>query len=110
MTTDAYLRFPHVHESNVVFVAEDDVWLADRGGGRAYRVSADQTPARSPRISPDGSQVAWSAVRDGASEVYVAAIEGGVSTRLTYWGQATTLVRGWLSPHEVLVVSTVSEA
>ncbi len=30
----AYLRFPTVRGEMVAFVAEDDVWLATRSGGR----------------------------------------------------------------------------
>ncbi len=110
MTTDAYARFPHVRDDAIVFVAEDDIWLTSRAGGRAYRVSADHVPATSPRISPDGSHVAWSALRDGAREVLLAPTDGGVSRRLTFWGQERTFVRGWLSDEEVLVVSTTGEA
>jgi tricorn protease len=110
VTTDAYLRYPHIRNDRVVFVAEDDVWLVGREGGRAYRVSADHAPTRSPRLSPDGSQVAWSADRDGAFEVFVAPADGGVSRRLTFWGQQRCWVRGWLSETEILVVSTVGEA
>ena len=110
MTTDSYLRYPHISGDSVVFVAENDVWLASRAGGRAFRVSADHAPARSPRLSPDGSLVAWTADRDGAFEVYVAPADGGISTRLTFWGQAKTLVRGWLSDTEILVVSTTGQA
>jgi tricorn protease len=110
MTTDGYLRYPHVRGSLLTFVAEDDVWLADTGGGRAYRLSADSTPALTPRISPDGSQVAWAARCDGATEVFVVATEGGASCRLTYWGQPATRVTGWVSDAEVMVLSTVGES
>lgn len=106
MTSDSYLRFPHVRGDQVVFVAEDDIWAVDRDGGRAFRVSADHSPAKSPRLSPDGSLVAWTSDRDGAFEVHVAPVDGGVSRRLTFWGQRLTLVRSWLSDAELLVVST----
>ncbi len=109
MTTDSYLRYPHIGGDTVVFVAENDIWLASRDGGRAYRVSADHAPARSPRLSPDASQVAWTADRDGAFEVYVAPADGGVATRLTNWGQQRTMVRGWVSDTEILVVSTTGQ-
>jgi tricorn protease len=110
MTTDGYLRYPHVRGDLLTFVAEDDVWLADTGGGRAYRLSADHCPALTPRISPDGSLVAWAARRDGANEVYVAPTDGGVSRRLTYWGQPGTRVTGWASDEEVMVLSSTGEA
>jgi tricorn protease len=110
MSTDGYLRYPHVHGSLLTFVAEDDVWVADTGGGRAYRLSAESCPVLTPRISPDGSMVAWAARRDGAGEVYVAPTDGGVSRRLTYWGQPTTRVTGWVSDREVMVLSSVGES
>lgn len=110
VTSNSYLRFPHVRGDSIVFVAEDDIWLCSPDGGLAHRLSADQVPAASPRISPDQSRVAWTARRDGASEVYVARIDGGVSQRLTFWGQDRTLVRGWFNDDEILVVSTTGEA
>ncbi|CAM5698280.1 hypothetical protein SGRIM128S_05437 [Streptomyces griseomycini] len=70
----AYLRFPHLHGELVAFTAEDDVWLAPLDGGRAWRVSADNVPVNHPRISPDGTTVAWTSTRDGAPEVHVAPV------------------------------------
>ncbi len=110
MAADAYLRFPHVRDDQVVFVADNDVWLASTDGGRAYRISSDQAPAASPRLSADGSLVAWTSLRAGAHEVYVAPVDGGVATRLTYWGQRQTRVGGWISATEILVLSAVGQA
>jgi len=110
MVVDAYLRYPSIRGESIVFVAEDDVWVTGRDDRRAYRVSADHVPVVSPRLSPDGGRVAWSARRHRANEVYVAAVDGGVSTQLTFWGQERTWVRGWVSDEEILVVSTTAEA
>ncbi|QNP72790.1 PDZ domain-containing protein [Streptomyces roseirectus] len=106
----AYLRFPHLHGDLVAFTAEDDVWLAPLDGGRAWRVSADNTPVLTPRISPDGATLAWASTRDGAREVHVAPVAGGPSTRLTYWGSSSTRVCGWTPDGDVLVVSTQGQA
>ena len=54
MTSSSYFRFPHLHGDLVTFVAEDDVWIAPLDGGRAWRVSSLQLPARNPRFTPDG--------------------------------------------------------
>ncbi len=59
MTQPAYLRYPHVQGELIAFTAEDDVWLAPLDGGRAWRVSAYNRPVSQPRISPDGTHVAW---------------------------------------------------
>lgn len=106
----AYLRFPHPHGELVAFTAEDDVWVAPLDGGRAWRVSADNVPVNHPRISPDGTTVAWTSTRDGAPEVHVAPIDGGPAKRLTYWGSWKTQVRGWTPGGEVLALSTAGQA
>ncbi|MEU1443453.1 S41 family peptidase [Streptomyces mirabilis] len=107
----AYLRFPHLHGELVAFTAEDDVWVAPLdGGGRAWRVSADNMPVNHPRISPDGTTVAWTSTRDGAPEVHAAPLEGGPSRRLTYWGSSKTQVRGWTPDGRVLALSTQGQA
>ncbi|MCX4667290.1 PDZ domain-containing protein [Streptomyces sp. NBC_01381] len=106
----AYLRFPHLRGELVAFTAEDDVWVAPLDGGRAWRVSADNMPVNHPRISPDGTTIAWTSTRDGAPEVHVAPVDGGSSKRLTYWGSSRTSVRGWTPDGQVLAVSTYGQA
>ncbi|MGW7606924.1 S41 family peptidase [Streptomyces sp. NPDC054766] len=107
----AYLRFPHLHGELVVFTAEDDIWAASlEDGGRAWRVSADNVPVNHPRISPDGTTVAWTSTRDGAPEVHTAALSGGPAKRLTYWGSQKTQVRGWTPDGQVLALSTQGQA
>ncbi|MFE1949354.1 S41 family peptidase [Streptomyces sp. NPDC059524] len=110
MTNPAYLRFPHPHGELVVFTAEDDVWAAPLDGGRAWRVSADNVPVNHPRLSPDGTTVAWTSRRDGAPEVHVAPVDGGPAKRLTHWGSWTTSVRGWTPDGRVLAVTTHGQA
>jgi tricorn protease len=109
MTSDVYLRFPHVHDDLLTFVAEDDVWLAPADGGRGWRLSADDAVASWPRLSPDGSQVAWSGARNGAPEVYLADVAGGRSRRLTYWADARTRVAGWAPDDEILAVTAAGQ-
>ena len=65
MTSSGYLRYPHIHGDLVVFVAEDDIWLAPAGGGRAWKLSADSAQVSYPRFSRDGT-----AIRD-----YIALLE-----------------------------------
>ena len=76
-----YLRFPHLAGDLLTFVAEDDIWLAPLGGGRAWRVSTDHVPVSRPRLSPDGQRVAWTSTVDGAprstSSTSTAATGGG---------------------------------
>ncbi|MFS4095294.1 S41 family peptidase [Streptomyces sp. AF1A] len=93
----------------VTFTAEDDVWLAPLDGGRAWRLSADNMPVNHPRISPDGTTVAWTSTRDGAPEVHIAPVAGGPAKRLTHWGSRKTQVRGWTPDGEVLAISAAGQ-
>jgi tricorn protease len=104
-----YLRFPHINGDLVTFVAADDVWLAPVGGGRAWRFTADEASAVTPRFSADGTQLAWVSRRDGGPEVYQASLVDGVSSRLTYWGTAWARVCGWTPAGEVLAVSSAGQ-
>lgn len=106
----SYLRYPDVWGDLVAFVAADDVWLAPVAGGRAWRLTDDQSPVKNPRFSPDGRAVAWASTRDGHSEAYVVPLDGGAPRRLTWWGSSTTAVLGWTGDGRVLVASAAREA
>src|SRR5579872_4388877 len=105
MSSAGYLRFPHVHGDIVAFIAEDDVWLAPAAGGRAWRLTADRAAASHPRISRDGSMIAWTSGRDGPPEVYLAGIDGGNCRRLSYWGEKGTRVCGWTPDGDVVAIT-----
>jgi tricorn protease len=110
VATPGYLRFPHLRDDLLAFVAEDDVWLAPADGGRAWRLTADGGQASHPRFSPDGATLAWTSWRDGGiPEVYTADTDGGTATRRTYWGDQRTRVTGWTTDDEVLAITAVDQ-
>jgi tricorn protease len=104
----AYLRFPHLRDDSLVFVAEDDVWTAPVDGGRAWRLTADEVPVAGPRLSPDGTRVAWTSWREGSAEVFVADADGGSARRLTWWGGARC--RGWSPSGEVVALTAAGQS
>ncbi|MDQ0664845.1 tricorn protease [Arthrobacter ulcerisalmonis] len=110
MTSSSYFRFPHLHGDLVTFVAEDDVWIAPLDGGRAWRVSSLQLPARNPRFTPDGKRLVWTVVQGTAPEVVSAQVDGGGYRQLTYFGHGTTKVKGFTSGGSVLVTSAFRQA
>ncbi|SDM06616.1 S41 family peptidase [Arthrobacter sp. ok362] len=110
MTPSSYFRFPHVHGDLVTFVAEDDVWIAPVGGGRAWRVSSLQLPARNPRFTPDGKRLVWTVVQGTAPEVVTANVDGGGYRQLSYFGHSSTRVKGFTPNGDVLVTSAFRQS
>jgi hypothetical protein len=45
VASPGYLRFPHIADDIVVFVAADGVWLAPLSGGRAWPFTTDEAQA-----------------------------------------------------------------
>lgn len=110
MTPSSYFRFPHLHGDLVTFVAEDDVWIAPVGGGRAWRVSSLQLPARNPRFTPDGKRLVWTVVQGTAPEVVTANVDGGGYSQLSYFGHSSTRVKGFTPDGDVLVTSAFRQS
>lgn len=99
-----YLRYPTISGDTIVFVCEDDLWRVDADGGRAWRLTAGVAEAGVPRLSPDGTRVAFVGTDEGATEIYVLALEGGEARRLTYDG-ARCAPLGWWDDDTVLYAS-----
>ena len=104
-----YLRYPHIHADLITFTADDDVWLVPSSGGRAWRLTSDHVPVRSPRISPDGTQVAFVSFRTSQPELMVAEVATGALRRLTWLGSTTMTMLGWQDSSHVLMASNAGE-
>lgn len=105
-----YLRYPHVHGDLVTFTADDDIWLAPTSGGRAWRLTSDHAPVRSPRFCPDGTRIAYVSYRDGHPELMIAEVASGSVRRLTWLGGTVTTMLGWSDRSHVLIGSNAAEA
>lgn len=99
------LRQPSIHENHVVFVYANDLWLASRSGGDAWRLTSNEGAETLPHFSPDGTRIAFTAQYDGNTDVYVVPFEGGQPTRLTFH-PGSDQVMGWTPDGEhILFVS-----
>lgn len=104
------LRQPAISKDHLAFVYAGDLWLADRNGGNARRLTTHAASEFAPRFSPDGQRIAYSASYDGNTDVYVIGLDGSAPKRLT-WHPSPDVVNGWspdgkrvlfASPREVL--------
>ncbi len=88
------LRSPSVSAKHIAFAYAGNIWIVDRAGGAARRLTSFAGEASNPKLSPNGSTVAFSAQYAGNVDVYVLPVEGGEPKRLTYH-PGPDLVQGW---------------
>ncbi|MDX1630762.1 MAG: PDZ domain-containing protein [Thermoanaerobaculia bacterium] len=106
------LRYPAIHGNFVVFVYGGDLWRAPTDGGRAWRLTSHPGVELTPKISPDGSLVAYSAEYSGTRQVHVIPSGGGEARQLTFYNDVGTMpprggfdywIQGWSPEGEILV-------
>jgi tricorn protease len=97
------------NQTHIAFSYAGDIWIVDRSGGEARRLTTDPAEEDYPLFSPDGSLLAFSRVTGGDWDIYVMPAAGGEAKRLTYYPKLD-VARGW-SPDgkEILFVSYRSE-
>ncbi|WP_367875172.1 S41 family peptidase [Luteolibacter sp. Populi] len=96
-----YYRSPALYGDTVVFTAEGDLWKIPVVGGAAQRLTSHPGVETAAAISPDGTQVAFSAQYEGPTETYVMSLAGGLPKRLTWYGEVANPV-GWTREGKVL--------
>jgi tricorn protease len=93
-TPTRLLRTPSISAAHVAFAYANNIWIVDRKGGDARRLTSFQGQSSNPKISPDGALVAFSADYAGNIDVYVVPAAGGEPQRLT-WHPGADTVQGW---------------
>ena len=111
MNNAGYYRCPTINGDTVVFVCEDDLWSVPIAGGVARRLTVGRGECSMPRLSPDGSLLAFVSRDEWHPEVYVMPADGGATKRVTYLGAEQCYVTGW-SPDgsDVLFTSDAGSA
>ena len=102
------LRSPSVSAKHIAFAYAQNIWVVYRAGGVARRLTSFQGETQNPKLSPDGSLVAFSAEYGGNTDVYVVSVDGGTPKRLTY-NNAPDLVQGWTPDGKAILFSSTRE-
>ena len=78
------LRFPAVHDNQVVFSYAGDLYTVGKTGGVARKITSHPGYEMFPKFSHDGKQIAFTGQYDGNTEVFVMPANGGTPKRITY--------------------------
>jgi len=79
----ALMRKPTVSKTQIAFSYGGDLWVVERNGGEARRLTSDIGIEIDPVFSPDGTMIAFTGEYDGNEDVYVIPAAGGIPKRLT---------------------------
>ncbi len=91
-THNPIFRYPDISDKHIVFSFANDLWLVEKNGGTAIKLSSPPGLESWARFSPDGKTVAFTGNYDGLSNVYTISIDGGLPTRLTYHSMGERVV------------------
>ena len=99
------LRQPTVSATQIAFVYANDLWIVERAGGTARRLTTSEGAETEPRFSPDGRWIAFTGQYDGNTDVYLVSAVGGDPKRLTFHPGAD-IVRGWTPDGKTVLFSS----
>lgn len=83
-----------VNQTHIAFSYVGDIWIVERAGGEARRVTTSPAEENFPVFSPDGAQLAFSRQVGGNWDVYIMPVAGGEARRLTHDPRGD-FSRGW---------------
>jgi tricorn protease len=106
--TTRMLRSPSVSATHIAFAYAQNIWVVERAGGIARRLTSFQGQTSNPKFSPDGRAIAFSGDYAGNIDVYTVPVEGGEPMRLT-WHPGADVVQGW-TPDGARVLFTSGRA
>jgi len=100
------MRYPDVSKTHICFVYAGDIWVVDKNGGIAHKLSSPGGEEMFPRFSPDGDKIAFSGNYDGNTDIYVLPAMGGELNRLTYHSLADRVLDWYDEGKKILYASS----
>jgi len=103
------LRQPTLSATQVAFTYGADLWIAERSGGVARRLTSTPAVESDPHFSPDGKSIAFTSNRSGVPQVYIVSATGGEPKRLS-WYPANSMARGWTPDGQRVIYASGRES
>jgi tricorn protease len=103
--TTRLLRSPTVSATHIAFAYANNIWIVERSGGTARRLTSFHGQTSNPHFSPDGKWIAFTGEYAGNNDVYVVPSEGGEPKRLT-WHPGSDQVQGWTPDGKAVMFSS----
>ncbi len=101
------LRQPDVSSTHIAFVYAGDIWVVPKSGGTAQRLSSPNGQESVPRLSPDGSTIAFTGNYDGNADIYTIPTMGGEPVRVTHHPMGDRVVDWYPDGRSILYASSM---
>ncbi|MCA1558402.1 MAG: protease, partial [Acidobacteria bacterium] len=106
------LQAPALSQTHIAFGYAGDIWIVERAGGEARRLTSHAAKEGLPVFSPDGSEIAFARNNPAGGplswDVYAVSIAGGEARRLTFHPEADIPV-GWTPDGKSILFTTFRE-
>ena len=99
------LRSPAISATQIAFAYANNIWVVERAGGNARRLTSFQGTTMNPHFSPDGKTIAFTGEYAGNTDVYTIPADGGEPKRLT-WHSGGDTVQGWMPDGKSIVFAS----
>src|SRR5262245_699116 len=99
------LRSPAISATQIAFAYANNIWVVERAGGTARRLTSFPGQTSNPHFSPDGQTIAFTGEYAGNTDVYTVPAEGGEPKRLT-WHPGGDNVQGWTPDGKSIVFAS----
>ena len=103
------IQYPDVSDSYICFTYADDLWIVNKQGGTAHRLTTKQGQETMGKFSPDGKTIAFNANYDGNFDIYTIPVTGGIPKRITTHGMPDH-IKGWTQDGKFLIYTSRMES
>jgi tricorn protease len=98
-----------INQTHVAFTYGGKIWLVDRAGGAAKRLTGTPGDETNPVFSPDGKRLAFSRSNGNDWDVYVSAADGGGEARRVTMMPEDDFVTSWTPDGKEVVFETTRD-
>jgi tricorn protease len=102
------MQNPDVSKTHIVFTYGGDLWIVPKDGGTALKLSSPAGQEIFAKFSPDGAEIAFTAVYYGNGDVYTVPALGGIPRRVTHHGMGDRLIDWYPDGKNLLYVSSMA--
>ncbi|WP_024768571.1 S41 family peptidase [Aquimarina macrocephali] len=103
------IQYPDVSDSHICFTYADDLWIVNKQGGTAHRLTTKPGRETMGKFSPDGKTIAFNANYDGNHDIYTIPVTGGIPKRITTHGMSDN-IKAWTKDGKFLIYTSRMES